>query len=146
MTLILVVDDEAMILNVLSDALEEAGFTITQTMNGKDAISILNDPDAAFAGLVTDVNLGQGISGWDVARAARHRTRNIPVVYVTGDSAHQWPAEGVPNSVMVQKPFALTQVTTAIAQLVTEVAMRTASTDVADPSISEDRQSGPSSK
>ena len=42
------------------------------------------------------------------------------------DSAHLWTAEGVPHSVLVQKPFAVAQVTTAIAQLINEAATRKA--------------------
>lgn len=79
---------------------------------------------------MTDVNLGKGITGWDVARAARYKTGEIPIVYMTGDSAHQWSADGVPNSVLVQNPFALAQVTIAMAQLITEMAMRHASADL----------------
>jgi hypothetical protein len=36
---------------------------------------------------------------------------------MTGDSAADWTAEGVPNSILVQKPFAFTQVVTAISTL-----------------------------
>jgi hypothetical protein len=35
-----------------------------------------------------------------------------------GCFAEHWPARGVPNSIMVQKPFGGAQITTAIAQLI----------------------------
>jgi hypothetical protein len=41
------------------------------------------------------------------------------VVYITGDSAHEWTVHGVPNSVLVTKPFAAAQVVTAVSQLLT---------------------------
>jgi hypothetical protein len=43
----------------------------------------------------------------------------MPVVYTSGDSAHQWTANGVPNSVVVQKPYAFAQLLTAVAALLT---------------------------
>jgi hypothetical protein len=36
---------------------------------------------------------------------------------MTGDSAGDWPIEGVPNSVLVQKPYAPAQLVTAISTL-----------------------------
>ena len=133
MTLLLVVDDEALILHLVADALEDGGFSTVQATTGEEAVAALNDPACRFLGLITDVNLGEGVTGWDIAREARHRSAEIPVVYMTGDSAHQWSAEGVPNSLLVQKPFAVAQVTTAIAQLLTEAATRHASTGGPDP-------------
>jgi hypothetical protein len=44
----------------------------------------------------------------------------MPVVYATADSAHEWPAQGVPKSVVVQKPYASAQLVTAISALLTE--------------------------
>lgn len=38
----------------------------------------------------------------------------LPVVYVTGDSANAWASQGVPNSVLITKPFAPAQVVTAV--------------------------------
>ncbi|WP_375393278.1 response regulator [uncultured Sphingomonas sp.] len=133
MTLLLLVDDEALILHLVNDALEDGGFSTFQAMTGAEAIEALNDPQHEFAGLITDVNIGDGVTGWDVARVARHRSAEMPVVYMTGDSAHDWSAEGVPNSLLVQKPFAVAQITTAISQLITEAATRHASTGGPDP-------------
>lgn len=133
MKLLLVVDDEALILHLVNDALEDGGFTTFQAMSGADAIAALADPEREFAGLITDVNIGDGVTGWEVARAARHRAADMPVVYMTGDSAPDWAAEGVPNSLLVQKPFAVAQITTAIAQLLTDATTRLAATGEAGP-------------
>ena len=42
----------------------------------------------------------------------------MPVVYVTGGAGADWASKGVPNSVLVPKPFAPAQVIAAIAQLI----------------------------
>jgi len=41
----------------------------------------------------------------------------MPVVDMSGDSASEWSSKGVPNSLMVAKPFAPTQVITAVSTL-----------------------------
>jgi hypothetical protein len=40
---------------------------------------------------------------------------------MTADSAGEWGAHGVPNSVLVQKPFAVAQVITAISTLLNDL-------------------------
>lgn len=58
--------------------------------------------------------------GWEVARAAREIDHDFPVVYMSGMAADQWKVQGVPNSVMLQKPFAPAQLVTALSQLLNE--------------------------
>jgi CheY-like chemotaxis protein len=71
-----------------------------------------------FRALVTDVNLGVGkLTGWDVARRAREVTQDLAIVYMTGDSAGEWASRGVPNSILLTKPFAPAQLITAVSQL-----------------------------
>jgi hypothetical protein len=41
----------------------------------------------------------------------------IPVIYISGDSAADWSAEGVPESIMISKPFVMAQIITAVASL-----------------------------
>ena len=82
------------------------------------AISALEAPAANFCALITDIRLGRGEpTGWDIARRARELSPTLPVIYMTGDGAGDYPANGVPNSVLLCKPFAPAQVVTAVAQL-----------------------------
>jgi hypothetical protein len=41
----------------------------------------------------------------------------FPVFYMTGDSADEWASNGVPNSILLTKPFAPAQLVTAVSQL-----------------------------
>jgi hypothetical protein len=41
----------------------------------------------------------------------------LPVVYVTGFYIEDWASQGVPKSIIVQKPFAPAQIITAISSL-----------------------------
>lgn len=81
---------------------------------------VLGRWDAAFAALVTDIDLGDNSSGWEVARRARELFPDLPVVYVSGGSAHEWASRGVPGSVMLTKPFALAHLVVAVSNATLE--------------------------
>jgi hypothetical protein len=66
---------------------------------------------------VTDVSVRGRIDGWEVARRAREIDPEFPIVYMSGTSAADWPSKGVPNSIMLAKPFARAQLVTAVSQL-----------------------------
>lgn len=117
MPLILVIDDEFLIREVVVDALEQAGFSVLTAESGPQAIKIFTEGSAEIRGLVTDINLGEGIDGWEVARTAREQVGDLPVVYVSGASGHQWASRGVPNSLLVTKPFAPAQIVVALSSL-----------------------------
>lgn len=112
----LVVDDEALIAHLIESVLVDAGFDVRVAHTADDAVALIDESDADLAALVTDVRLGSG-SGWAVATHARERQPLIAVVYVTGDSAEAWPAHGVPQSVLIQKPFVGAQIVTAVTGL-----------------------------
>jgi two-component system, cell cycle response regulator CpdR len=112
---VLLVEDELLIRDLLQSALEDAGFEVADADSGAAAIDLLQRPSSQFAGVVTDVNLGSGTTGWDVARAARRADLRIAVVYMSGGSAHEWAAEGVPDSAILAKPFAPAQLVVALA-------------------------------
>src|SRR3954449_6446477 len=103
---------------MVEEALVDGGYTVSIASTLEDAFELLDAPDAAYRALVTDINLGDGkATGWDIARRAREVTVDLPVVYMTGASGDQWTSQGVPNSVLLTKPFAPSQVTTAVSQL-----------------------------
>jgi DNA-binding response OmpR family regulator len=115
--LVLVVDDEFLVQHLIQDVLTDSGFAVAGADDGAEAMALLERRAAELGGLVTDVNLGPGPSGWDVAHRARELNPTLPVIYVTGDSGHEWSACGVPNSVLVHKPFAGAEIVVALANL-----------------------------
>jgi len=114
--LVLIVEDEVLINDLVAEAMSEAGYEIEVVHDGASALALL-DGDRPFRAVVTDVNLGSGPSGWDVARRARETTPELPVVYVSGGDAQDWSARGVPGSTMITKPFAAAQIVTAVSAL-----------------------------
>jgi DNA-binding response OmpR family regulator len=115
--LILVVEDDAVAGGEVKRALEDAGFRVLLVQSGEKATSTFDENAGEVGGLVADVKLGGNVSGWDVARHAREVNQDLPVVYITGFSAEDWPSQGVPKSILVQKPFAPAQIITAISSL-----------------------------
>jgi CheY-like chemotaxis protein len=116
---ILLVEDESLVLLVAQDALEAGGYAVLPVQVASEALSILDSRSAELSGLVTDIRLPGGADGWEIARHARELKADLPVVYTTADSASEWPAQGVPNSVVIQKPYAGAQLLTAISTLIT---------------------------
>ena len=105
--IILVVEDDLLIQSVVEE---------TMTSSGEQAIELLGAADAKYRALVTDINLGRDkMDGWEVH--AREINPEFPVVYMSGDSAGDWASKGVPNSIMLSKPFAPAQLVTAVSQL-----------------------------
>ena len=117
MPLLLLVEDEILISEVLVAALEDAGFSTLVASDGDSAITLLEQNGVTVRGLVTDINLDDGMNGWEVARAARDRSSDMAVVYISGASGHEWASQGVPKSLMITKPFAPAQVVVAISSL-----------------------------
>jgi DNA-binding response OmpR family regulator len=70
---------------------------------------------------VTDVALKGRLTGWDVAEKIRERDPGFPVIYTSGAHADEWASKGVPNSIMLPKPFAPAQLVTAVSQLLNSV-------------------------
>ncbi len=118
--MLLLVEDEPLIQVTLETALADAGFELVACESGGQALEELEANHERIQGLITDIRLGNGPDGWAVAHRAREILPGIPVVYISGDSAAQWSASGVPNSVMISKPFALAQMVTAISTLLND--------------------------
>ncbi len=115
--LVLIAEDEAEIRNLLQDTFEDGGFDVYLVSTGEEAIAALDEQGDNLRAVVSDINLGGRATGWDVARHARQLKADMPVVYMTGTEGSDWAALGVPNSILITKPFAPTQVLTAVSQL-----------------------------
>jgi DNA-binding response OmpR family regulator len=116
--IILVVEDDQLIQSVVEEALQEGGFEVDLFSSARQAIEKLDNAGGKYRALVTDINLGRDEpDGWEVGRHAREIDPEFPVVYMSGDSAEAWASKGVPNSIMLSKPFAPAQLVTAVSQL-----------------------------
>ena len=116
-SIILVIEDDVTIQMLAEDALTDAGFEPAVTPSGEEALTLLMGRKGNYRALVTDISLRGKIDGWEVAQRAREIDPEFPIVYVSGISAADWPSKGVPNSIMLAKPFAPVQLVTAVSNV-----------------------------
>jgi DNA-binding response OmpR family regulator len=124
---VLVVEDDQLIQELIEEALSEGGFESVITGSGEEAITLLGG-DIVFRAVITDINLTGKLDGWEVARTAREAGPTMPIIYMTGTHGEDWASKGVPNSVLLNKPFAPAQIVTALANLITAASPPTAAT------------------
>lgn len=115
--MILVVEDDELVRDLVKDALAEAGFETAIVTTGEEAVGLLKGGKSPYRALVTDINLQGRIDGWEIARVARERDPAFPIVYMTGAAGDEWASQGVPNSILLNKPFAPAQLVIAVANL-----------------------------
>lgn len=115
--IILVIEDDQEAQSIIEEALSDGGFDPAIAASGEEAVTLLMGGKTKYCVLVTDINLRGKMDGWEVARRARELDPAFPIVYITGASADQWPSQGVPNSILLNKPFAPAQLVTAVSNL-----------------------------
>jgi DNA-binding response OmpR family regulator len=112
---ILVIEDEYPIQGIVEDVLIEGGFATDILSSGEEALTLFRGGN--YRALVTDVALKGRLSGWEVAAKIRETDPGFPIIYMSGAHAEEWASKGVPNSIMLVKPFAPAQLVTAVSQL-----------------------------
>ena len=79
---VLLVEDDELIRDILGEALDEAGLDTVRTPTAEAALELMGG-DAPRV-MVTDINLGAGMDGLELGRAARLRFPDLPIVYISG--------------------------------------------------------------
>ena len=80
---ILVVEDDILIRDYVSDLLKSAGHDVTSAASGTEAVEVLNsplNPDLLF----TDIYMGVGMDGIELARNARLILPDIKILFSSG--------------------------------------------------------------
>jgi two-component system, OmpR family, response regulator len=99
---VLVVEDEWLISDMIATSLRDAGYLALEIATGDAAISLLTQ-GGHFDILLTDINLGAGANGWDVAEAFRAAHPHRPIIYVSGNPIDL--GRRIPHSHFFQKPY-----------------------------------------
>jgi two-component system, response regulator PdtaR len=100
---VLVVEDEILINEWVTQSLAEQGFAVQSVTNAADALGHLtSDPvDVLF----TDINLPGKMDGAALARRARELLPDLPVVYASSRATMLAPDARVPGAIIVPKPY-----------------------------------------
>ena len=113
---VLLVDDDFLTNLALHKILDESGFRVESVYCGTTALAaIRRHPPWA---LVTDVDLGRGPDGFDVARFARASRPGLPVVFISGHEGARHESEGVADSEFIAKPCRGEQIVEALRRAV----------------------------
>jgi DNA-binding response OmpR family regulator len=115
--IVLVIEDDKNIQALVEDALRDGDFEPAIAASGEEAVTLLKAFRSNYSALVTDISLLGRMDGWRVARAAREIDPTFPIVYITGAAGNDWDWKGVPDSILLTKPFGPEQLIAAVSQL-----------------------------
>src|ERR1700749_4314083 len=100
---VLVVEDEFLISEWVSQALSEQGFDVQTVANAADALEHLASDQVDV--LFTDINLPGGMDGAALALRARASRPRLPVIYASARATLLRQEARVPGSIIVPKPY-----------------------------------------
>jgi FixJ family two-component response regulator len=124
MPLALLVDDLPAVRNLVACVLGEVGYAVESFGDARSAIAAFAaDPDR-FDVVVSDVILGDNMTGIDVAHEVLALRPNKPLVLVSGFDVS---IEGavIPNIAFLHKPFTSKELTDALASVTQETRQAT---------------------
>ena len=78
---ILIVEDNDFVRMQVVSYLREAGYTVTEAVNGAEALRMI-EPDLAL--IIVDVRMAP-VDGFEFIKAVRGRNPTLPLILVTGD-------------------------------------------------------------
>lgn len=113
---VLVVDDDASYRLTVSEILTEDGWEVTEAPTAEDALMafcIGMRPNV----LVSDIDLGSGMDGWTLGQVARARWPGLGVLFISGINHPPEKYRHFPSSRFLLKPFALSDLLTAVMEL-----------------------------
>jgi CheY-like chemotaxis protein len=101
---VLLVEDEALIAEIIGEALIDAGHEVHSVANAEDALEHLSG-GARVDVLFTDINLPGEMDGAVLAERARKSDPKLAVIYASGRWALLEELRGRPNAAILQKPY-----------------------------------------
>jgi len=115
---VLLVEDDPLILETLSEALSDAGLDTVRRATAEAALEVLGQDMPRV--VVTDINLGAGMDGLEFGRQVRQRFPGLPFVYISGRYAEVLGLESQDR--FLPKPFSASRLLRMIADLSKPVA------------------------
>jgi CheY-like chemotaxis protein len=133
---ILLVDDDDDVRAVAAAMLLDAGHTVIEADSGSVALQCLDRDQPHVDLLIADIAM-PGMSGGELARAARLSRPELPILFISGFADLAVPGEGITEMVL-QKPFHAEELNAKVAEALTQ-AVGPASVPAARPSLAEPR-------
>lgn len=116
---VLVVDDEPTVRMLVTEVLEDLGYTAIEVAEGAAGLEVLQS-DVRIDLLVTDVGLSGGMNGRQLADAARLTRPGLKVLFITGYAENAVLSHGHlgPGMHVLTKPFAMDALAARIRELI----------------------------
>ncbi len=112
---LLVVEDEGHLLEMITDVLDDLGYTVVSANSGDEALRLV-DEGQDFALLLTDVVMPGTIGGFELARRVRERRPTMPVIYTSGYTGFTVSEMGDVQAPLLQKPAPPAELANTIVQ------------------------------
>jgi CheY-like chemotaxis protein len=110
---VLVVEDDASILDVVRSALEAEGYDVCTATNGKEGLDRIAQCTPSL--VLLDMRMPI-LDGWQFARELKRRSIEVPVVVMTAaQNARRW-AEEIEADAYLAKPFDLDDLLDTVAR------------------------------
>lgn len=113
--IVLVVEDEAEVRGIAIAFLRSAGYSVLAAENADTALALITE-EPAIALVFSDVVLGSGMSGVDIAHEARRRRPGLPVLLTSGYEHATLDGEGNKADAfqLLQKPYSRENLVSAV--------------------------------
>ncbi len=118
---VLVVDDEPTVRMLVTEVLQDLGYTAIEAADGAAGLRVLQS-DVRLDLLVTDVGLPGGMNGRQVADAARMTRPDLKVLFITGYAENAVVSHGHldPGMHVLTKPFAMESLASRIKEMISQ--------------------------
>jgi DNA-binding response OmpR family regulator len=113
---VVVLEDDDLVRDVLTDIMEAEGFVVRPAATADDAIAHIDSAGGCEL-LLTDIDLGPGPNGFDAAKAAQARHPYLPIIYLTGRPDHANDRHFGPKERFLRKPFRALELVDAMRSL-----------------------------
>jgi PAS domain S-box-containing protein len=116
---VLVVDDEPSVRMLITEVLQELGYSAIEAADGAAGLRILQS-DARIDLVITDVGLPGGMNGRQMADAARQSRPDLKVLFITGYAENAAVSNGhlEPGMHVLTKPFAMDKLAARLKALI----------------------------
>jgi CheY-like chemotaxis protein len=116
---VLMVEDDAEVRAVVRTFLDTLGCKVTACTSAEQALAMLT-PDTDFDLLLTDIALGPGMRGTQLAKEAQARFPKLAILLMSGFSSELLDADrdSPPSWELLPKPYSRAQLATAIAKVI----------------------------
>jgi CheY-like chemotaxis protein len=112
---VLLVDDNAVVRDMLVDLVSSLGYSADAASGGVEALALFDR--GRYDIVLTDL-LMPGMSGWEVLAAVRQRDPQMPIIIITGTPAVGDPRAALPGVAVLRKPVDVTLLDTMIKRMV----------------------------